>query len=147
MSTTARITIDFGLVILIWLVQLIIYPSFRYYSPAELAIWHPKYTGLITLVVGPLMLAQVGLIGWELLSRFSIFGLLSALLVGLMWLSTAGQAVPLHNAIAAGDASSETLNRLVAVNWIRTVGWTLVFGLGVIESLIGRQDPLDGLKS
>ena len=35
---TARTSVDFGLVVLIWLVQLIIYPSFRYYNTAELAI-------------------------------------------------------------------------------------------------------------
>lgn len=125
--TTARVAVDFGLVVLIWMVQLIIYPSFRYYNPAELAVWHPKYTGLITLIVGPLMLAQVGLVGWELVTRFSWLTLAAAVLVGLMWASTAFQAVPIHNAIAAGDASPETLARLVSVNWVRTVGWTLLF--------------------
>ena len=129
--TTARIAVDFGLVVLIWIVQLIIYPSFRYYSPAELAVWHPKYSNLITLIVGPLMLAQVALIGWQLLQRPSGFTVASAVLVGLMWAATAFGAVPIHNAIAAGDASPETLARLVSVNWVRTVGWTLVFLLGL----------------
>ena len=129
--TTARIAVDFGLVVLIWTVQLIIYPGFRYHSPDELAIWHPKYASLITLIVGPLMLAQVNLIGWELFNRFSWLTVATAGLVGLMWASTAFQAVPIHNAIAAGDGSSETLARLVIVNWVRTVGWTVIFGLGL----------------
>ena len=127
----ARIAVDFGLVVLIWLVQLIIYPGFRYYNPAELAIWHPKYSNLITLVVGPLMLAQVGLVGWDVLNRFSWLTVASAILVGLMWASTAFQAIPMHNIITAGDTSPETLARLVNVNWVRTVGWTVIFGLGV----------------
>ncbi|HLL94068.1 MAG TPA: hypothetical protein VK404_03755 [Spirosoma sp.] len=131
--TTARTAVDFGLVVLIWLVQLIIYPSFRYYSPAELAMWHPKYSNLITLIVGPLMLAQVGLVGWDVLNRFSWLAIVSAGLVGLMWASTVFQAIPIHNAIAAGNASPETLSRLVSINWVRTVGWTLVFGLGLWE--------------
>ena len=129
--TTARIAVDFSLVVLIWLVQLIIYPSFQYMSTDQLAVWHPKYSNLITLIVGPLMLAQVGLVGWELLNRFSWLTVASAGLVGLMWASTAFQAVPIHNAIAAGDASPETLSRLVSVNWVRTVGWTVIFGLGI----------------
>ena len=127
----ARIAVDFGLVVLIWLVQLIIYPGFRYYNPAELAIWHPKYSNLITLVVGPLILAQVGLVGWDVLNRFSWLTVASAILVGLMWASTAFQAIPMHNIITAGDTSPETLARLVNVNWVRTVGWTVIFGLGV----------------
>jgi len=129
--TTARIAVDFGLVILIWLVQLIIYPGFQYYSPDELAVWHPKYSNLITLIVGPLMLAQVGLVGWELLNRFSWLAVTSAVLVGLMWASTAFQAIPIHNAIAAGNPSPQTLTQLVSVNWVRTIGWTVIFLLGL----------------
>ena len=129
----ARVAVDFGLVVLIWLVQLIIYPGFRYYSPTELAIWHPKYSNLITLVVGPLMLAQVGLVGNNLWQRYSWPALLSALLVGLMWAATAFVSVPIHNAIAGGDASSATLARLVATNWYRTVGWTAIFLLGLVK--------------
>ena len=129
--STARIAVDFSLVVLIWLVQLIIYPSFQYMSTDQLAVWHPKYSNLITLIVGPLMLAQVGLIGWELLNRFSWLAVASAGLVGLMWASTAFQAIPIHNAIAAGDASPETLSRLVSANWVRTVGWTVIFSLGL----------------
>jgi hypothetical protein len=135
MTFTARTLVDFGLVILIWLVQLIIYPGFRYYSPAELAIWHPKYSNLITLIVGPLMLAQVGLVGWETYTRPSWITLLSAGLVGLMWGATAFISVPLHNTIAAGNPSPTTLTRLVDTNWIRTIGWTVIFTLGVFTRL------------
>lgn len=133
---TARLVIDFGLVVLIWIVQLIIYPGFRYYSPDALAIWHPKYSNLITLIVGPLMLAQVGVVGWEMLNRFSWPAVVSVVLVGLMWASTAFQAVPIHNAISAGDFSSETLASLVRVNWFRTVGWTAIFGLGLLNNYL-----------
>ncbi|WP_229374709.1 hypothetical protein [Fibrella rubiginis] len=129
----ARIAVDFGLVVLIWLVQLIIYPSFRYYSPAELAIWHPQYSNMITLIVGPLMLAQVGLVGIDLWQRFSWPTLLSAMLVGLMWAATAFVSVPIHNAIGAGDASAATLARLVDTNWLRTIGWTVIFLLGLMR--------------
>ena len=137
--TTARIAVDFGLVILIWLVQLIIYPSFQYMSTDQLAAWHPKYSNLITLIVGPLMLAQVGLVGWEVLNRFSWLAVASAVLVGLMWASTAFQAVPIHNAITSGDASPETLSQLVSVNWVRTVGWTVICGLSLWQH--GRSSP------
>ena len=79
----------------------------------------------------PLMLAQVGLKGMQLLTHFSTLALISALLVGLVWLSTFLQAVPLHNRIAAGPATDETLARLVQVNGLRTALWTLVLALDV----------------
>ena len=129
----ARIAVDFGLVVLIWLVQLIIYPSFHYYAPTELSHWHPKYSNLITLVVGPLMLAQVGLVGAALWQRFSWPGLLSVLLVGSMWAATAFISVPIHNVIASGNASPATLARLVDTNWLRTIGWTIIFLLGLLR--------------
>ena len=133
MTVSYRTLVDFGLVILIWLVQLIIYPSFRYCAPAELAVWHPKYSNLITLIVGPLMLAQVGLVGRDTYLNASWLTLSSAGLVALMWAATAFISVPIHNAIAAGDASPATLSRLVDTNWIRTIGWTLLFVLGLYD--------------
>ncbi|CCH52135.1 hypothetical protein BN8_01109 [Fibrisoma limi BUZ 3] len=130
----ARLVVDFGLVVLIWLVQLIIYPSFRYMSPEQLAVWHPKYTNLITVIVGPLMLAQVGLVGWELFTRFSWLALISAVLVGLTWVLTVFQAIPLHNQIAAGINLSDTIERLISANWLRTVIWTVIFLLGLVRT-------------
>lgn len=131
---TARLVIDFGLVVLIWLVQLIIYPGFAYLSSEQMAVWHPRYTGLISGIVGPLMLAQVVCVGWPLLSgRVSWPTALSVGLVAFVWWSTAMQAVPLHNRIDTGTNLPETVTRLIAVNWYRTVAWTLLFGLGLLE--------------
>ena len=144
MAFTPRNLVDFGLVVLIWLVQLIIYPGFTHYSPAQLANWHPQYNNLITLIVGPLMLAQVGLVSRETYLHPSWYTRLSALIVGLMWAATAFVSVPVHNAIAAGDTAPGTLTRLVETNWIRTIGWTIVFILGLSGQLrpisrIGRN--------
>lgn len=130
---TARTSVDFGLVVLIWLVQLIIYPSFQYYNSAELAIWHPKYSNMVTLIVGPLMLAQVALVGNDLWRHVAWPALVSTLLVGLMWAATAFVSVPIHNAIGTGDASPATLARLVDTNWYRTIGWTIIFLLGLVK--------------
>lgn len=137
---TARLVIDFGLVILIWLVQLIIYPGFAYYSADDLALWHPKYTGLITLVVGPLMLAQVVATGLSLVSQFSWLTFVVAVLVAVLWWSTAAQAIPLHNRIDAGVDLPQTIARLVRVNWLRTVLWTIIFGIDLVQYF--RKSPL-----
>ncbi len=54
-----RLLVDMGLLILTWLVQLVIYPSFLYYDATDLKKWHSIYTGRITFVVLPLMLTQL----------------------------------------------------------------------------------------
>ena len=56
-----RLGIDFGLVVLIWMIQLIVYPSFLHYTTTNLIKWHRKYTPLIGYIVGPLMLLQLGI--------------------------------------------------------------------------------------
>ena len=54
--TGLQIIVDSGLFVLIWLVQLIIYPSFRYTKEAYFVQWHARYTLLMGLVVSPFML-------------------------------------------------------------------------------------------
>ena len=39
-----RSVVDFGAVVLIWLVQLVIYPSFLHYAESDLVNWHKIYT-------------------------------------------------------------------------------------------------------
>ena len=58
---TIQIMVDSGLFILIWLVQLIIYPSFRYTEEKDFVGWHARYTWVIGAIVSPLMLVQVGI--------------------------------------------------------------------------------------
>jgi hypothetical protein len=125
--------IDFGLVILIWLVQLVVYPSFKYYASSDLLQWHRAYTRGITVVVLPLMLAQLLLHGWRVHDAPSLPHVCLLLLVVSTWLTTFTIFVPLHNNIVAGQALSTTLARLVRYNWMRTVLWSVIFlwGLGV----------------
>ena len=64
----ARLCIDFGLFILIWMVQLIVYPSFRCIDANLFSQWHDKYTGLISVFVVPLMFTQVGLVLYQFIT-------------------------------------------------------------------------------
>ncbi len=134
--------IDFALVVLIWMVQLLIYPGFLYFGADGLARWHPVYTGRITWIVAPLMFAQAGLVGWSLLQSASFTNLAAAAAVAVAWSITFAQAVPLHQTIGTKtsgpgsddpDARSDSRNleKLVRVNWGRTVAWSLAFLLGL----------------
>ena len=53
-----QLMVDSGLVVLIWLVQMIIYPSFHFISTENFTTWHKRYTRAISIIVGPLMLLQ-----------------------------------------------------------------------------------------
>ena len=136
-----RILLDFGLFILIWLVQLIIYPSFRYCEFAHLRSWHNAYTGWITVFVVPLMFGQVGVVLWQLGFDFSLWHAMSAALVLGCWVVTFCWSVPQHSKIAAAtdrSRSDPAIHQLVLSNWPRTLGWTLVLGLGIADNGILR---------
>ncbi|NRA94414.1 MAG: hypothetical protein HRU26_17410 [Psychroserpens sp.] len=126
-----RVIIDFGLVVLIWMVQLIIYPSFKYYQNEDLQRWHTKYTGRIAVVVVPLMFVQLFIYGYALFKVQGIFEITGSLIVLLMWIITFSTFVPLHNAITSGNYNQQTLDQLIKFNWIRTVFWSGLFSISI----------------
>ena len=117
--------ISWGLFVLIWVVQLVHYPSFQYIDKEQFADFHLHHTRSISFIVLPLMLLELGLAGilvWQ--QGFQWNYLIPLILVLLIWASTFLVQVPDHNRLAAGkDVAIAT--RLVQTNWIRTVLWTL----------------------
>jgi hypothetical protein len=131
---TIMLTIDFGLVVLIWLVQLIIYPSFLHFQAKDLIHWHHTYTKRLAVVVVPLMVGQAIL---ALLQIYRGFGALEAIRLSLIiavWISTFAQFVPIHHKIASGIVDRPMLHGLVSRNWLRTALWN---GLFVLDLCIG----------
>jgi hypothetical protein len=122
-----RLIVDFGLVVLIWMVQLIVYPGFTFYSGKELLKWHKYYTPRITVVVAPLMFIQMGMAIYLSLFEFSISNLIYLLLVLSTWVSTFTYFVPLHQRIEANQDLYSSAKRLTKGNWVRTFQWTFVF--------------------
>ena len=118
---------DFGLVVLIWIVQLIIYPSFKYHNQESLVKWHAKYTVRIAGVVIPLMFGQLTLYLYLIFTQPDVSIYIRSCLTISAWLTTFAIFVPLHNTINNAKNTEKTLSQLVSKNWIRTVIWTLLF--------------------
>lgn len=127
-----RLLTDFGLLVLIWVIQLIIYPGFLYYSKDNLQVWHRKYTTLITCLVAPLMLAQLGLSLYQLRIEVTFYSMASLLIISSIWLVTFLLFVPIHNSISKGNSNEEMVGSLTRKNWLRTVLWTILFVMSVI---------------
>jgi hypothetical protein len=123
--------LDFGLVVLIWIVQIIIYPSFSYYKEEDLSKWHDKYTRNITLIVLPLMTGQLGIHLYEIINAFTLLRLSALILIALIWFNTFLYAVPLHQRISDNLDIAKTCIELTRINWYRTILWSLVFILGL----------------
>ena len=131
--------VDFGLLVFIWTIQLVVYPSFRYFPADSLLKWHGTYTSAVSIIVMPLMITQLTLHAWRVYDSFSHGNLLLLLLVIGTWAVTFVIFVPLHNKISLGHELTESLANLVLYNWIRTALWGLIFLIGLFirhESMV-----------
>ena len=133
-----RLLTDFGLVVLIWIVQLIVYPSFLYYSSKELIKWHRIYTSRFTFIVLPLMLGQLTITLYQLFLAVNLYTVLSFVIIILLWLSTFLQFIPIHAKISKGKVNQKMLDSLVKKNWIRTFLWSVLFMYSMF--LIGMSE-------
>lgn len=129
---TWRIMIDFGLVVLVWMTQTIVYPSFSQIPEQVLLKWHRNYTLMIALIVIPLMFAQLGIVSWQAYQDSHISNILSLCMVVVVWIHTFLRAAPLHGKISQGREISAAALSLVKVNWFRTILWTVIWLFGMI---------------
>jgi hypothetical protein len=127
-----RLLLDFGLVVLIWIIQRIVYPSFLHYTTENLIIWHKEYTSRFSVIVIPLMIGQLGISMYQAFIVTNLYTVVSLVIVIVIWLSTFMQFVPIHSNISKGRVSEKTLNSLVAKNWLRTFLWSLLFVMNFI---------------
>ena len=110
---------------LVWVVQLVVYPSFRLVgdTPAWPAV-HAAHTRTIGLVVGlPWAVQGASLAALLVRDGPSALRLVTGVLALTTVVVTVGVSVPLHTRLgrAYDDVAAQ---RLVRTNWLRTGAWT-----------------------
>ena len=133
MIKLTTLLVDFGLFVLIWLVQLIIYPSFQYIARDEFIAWHRQYTQRVSYIVVPLILVQVIGHGMGFYRVPNLYHGVCLIVIGMVFLVTFTRSVPCHASLGEWGRNTEQITRLVQTNWWRTVGWSGVFLLSLIE--------------
>lgn len=109
---------------LIWLIQLVHYPSFKFIDQSRFIEFEVFHSRMITYIVAPLMAFEVMIAGLLVAKLFSPLTLLCFALVLLNWVVTAFLSVPCHQALTQ-NYDENTIDRLIKTNWIRTWAWTL----------------------
>ena len=109
---------------IIWIIQLVHYPSFHFVSEHQWQESHSHHVSHISWIVAPMMVLELGLRGWLIYSQFNWVTVSATILLIVIWGSTFAIQVPIHNELESGK-SEELIHRLVRTNWIRTVAWTL----------------------
>ena len=104
----------------IWLVQILIYPSFNLAKNNE---YHQFHMTAISKVVLPIMLLELVASIYFYLTTNSLIALIVLIMLILIWLSTFILQVPHHRAVQS-NPSAESISKLISFNWIRTCLWT-----------------------
>lgn len=112
---------------LIWLIQILHYPSFRYVSHEAFTSFEAFHTRSISYIVMPLMLAELGTSIYLFVfnPKSYLFGI-CLLIVVLIWASTFLFSIPCHN-ILSQRHDSAIIEKLISTNWFRTILWTSKF--------------------
>lgn len=118
----------FALTGLIWLVQLVHYPSFRLVDPNQFGAFCEFHQFRITLVVGPLMVCEAATAMALIRDPHGMIppaaAYWGAALLAVIWGSTALLQVPIHQQLLAGMDDLKVCE-LVATNWVRTAAWSI----------------------
>jgi hypothetical protein len=123
---------------LIWMVQLVHYPSFHFVGTENFVDFQKHHVNSIDKIVIPVMVAEItssfGLAwidGWLSLNAAGFY------LVILIWTATGLFSVPAHSKIEAGKDDG-AISKLVYTNWIRTILWTVKSGIssGLLWNMI-----------
>ncbi len=118
-----ELLVTFGLVVLIWIIQLLHYPTFLFVQRDAFSRFEAFHSARISIIVIPLMLTELAL------ALISPRALVTPLVV-MVWLSTFLLQVPCHNKLQSGFDEA-TIHRLIKTNWIRTILWSAkLFVLG-----------------
>ena len=112
---------------LIWLIQIVSYPLFRFVEDSEFSRYHHYHFWKITPIVGLVMLVE--LISAICLAVFfkyivSIQIFIMVLLLGVIWASTLFFQLPYHMKLLKLK-DIRIIRLLIYTNWIRTISWTL----------------------
>jgi len=122
--TVINLALSWGLLVLIWLVQIIIYPGFHRVPSEDFRTYHAWYVKRITAIVLPLMIGEVAAVALWLATAASMATGMAAVLVAVVWAATFLLQVPIHRLLSKGK-QTKLINGLVATNWIRTIAWSL----------------------
>jgi hypothetical protein len=113
----------------IWMVQLVHYPSFLFVDVLHFKKFHTFHSNRISWIVAPVMLL-------ELMSAYflvyydsrNILNWIGLFLITLIFALTAFVSVPQHNKLSLSHDEA-IIKQLIASNWYRTALWSVRFVL------------------
>ena len=110
----------------IWVIQLVHYPSFHFIKPDMYTVFQKFHMEKISIIVMPIMIAELITVLLLLYNKDSknTLIIISFILLIMIWGITAVFFSGVHNKLITGYQET-IVNNLVVMNWIRTLLWTM----------------------
>ncbi len=112
----------------IWIVQLVHYPSFFFISEKKFIDFEKFHRYRISLIVLPVMIIEIFsgfFLAYKYPGLFLTNVFISSLIILLViWATTFGVSVRMHEKLSK-ERNLESIRVLVQSNWVRTLGWSL----------------------
>ena len=121
------LSIDFAMLVVIWMVQVIIYPAFRNIDAVNFPEWHAQYCKQIAWFVLPLMVSQILECTTSCFFVGDTCSWVRLVCVLLAWAVTFFHSAPQHRKLTIHGKKTEFIDLLLTGNWFRTFLWTIVF--------------------
>ena len=123
MEINLSLLVDTVFLYLIWVIQLVIYPSFKYISDHNFLKWHKKYCSIIGFFVIPLMLFQliesvILVIDFRCVLNFAF--------VIITWALTFTVFFNIHKKLSKEGNKKDIIKTLLSLNWLRVFLWSLL---------------------
>ena len=114
----------------IWIMQLVHYPSFNFINVEEYKSFQEFHMKRISLIVIPAMIIELtsGVLIFWIYQTDNIFFNISLFCLFFIWFLTAILFSKMHQKLTWGYQIS-IVTKLVNLNWLRTISWTLRLGL------------------
>jgi hypothetical protein len=132
MDLLTNLIVSSMLTCLIWIVQVLHYPAFRYVDQNNFSNFESFHTKSISYIVMPLMLIELFLSSYMFLkdpkNTLLIVSLISVILI---WISTFYFSIPCHTKLGFGYDSA-VIEKLIFTNWPRTILWSFKLFISII---------------
>jgi hypothetical protein len=128
--TLANLVVVAALNGLIWTIQLVHYPLFALVGGEQWPRYEAGHQRRITWVVLPLMSLAVALSVALLVAHPGVLAWSNAVIAVGQFVATGLFYAPLHGELARGF-STDRIQALVRLNWLRTAGWTVQLAVAV----------------
>jgi len=131
-----KILINTALFAQSWLIQTVLFPGFLYYSEKNWKVWQRNLAMRMTIVMVPLMLAQIITYTLSLVAGITTSDILSIVLILVGLAVTFYIGFSWYERCQAADDSMELRKSVQRIIWIRTLAWSMILIISLMPLIV-----------